>query len=160
MVATAAGERLLAWGRTPDGEVVAGTRDALHLPGDVRIGWERVETADWDEESDTLHVVEVGGLEGPGREHRVVLGPATVLLALVRERVTATVVLQRHVAVRGRAGVFVIARRAPSGDREVQWVHRFDAGVDPADPEVRRLATEALASARAELGLGAGRSDW
>ncbi len=75
-------------------------RDALHLPGDVRIGWERVETADWDEESDTLHVVEVGGLEGPGREHRVVLGPATVLLALVRERVTATVVLQRHVAVR------------------------------------------------------------
>ncbi len=35
------------------------------------------------------------------------------LLELVRERVTASVVFQRHVAIDGRRGVRVIARRAP-----------------------------------------------
>ncbi|WP_299051681.1 hypothetical protein [uncultured Nocardioides sp.] len=152
-VASAAGERLLAWSRTNGGEhpddVVAGTRDALHLPGAHRVPWERVETADWDEESSTLHVVEVGA----GRaEHRVVLGEAGLLLSLVRERVTASIVLQRHVAVRGRRGFFVIARRPPAGERTVSWTLRHDAGVDPDDPEVRRAAADALDRARGDIG--------
>ncbi|MCH1868471.1 hypothetical protein [Nocardioides sp. CFH 31398] len=150
-VPSAAGERVLAWARTIDGEVVAGTRDALHLPGDRRLPWERVETADWDEESGTLHVVEVGDPATRG-EHRYVLEDVGLLLSLVRERVTASIVLQRHVAVRGRRGFFVIARRAPAGEREVTWALRHDAGVDPADPEVRRAAADALERARGDIG--------
>jgi hypothetical protein len=147
----AVGERVLAWARTTDGEVVAGTRDALHLPGDHRVPWERVETADWDEESSTLHVVEVGEPATRG-EHRHVLDDAGLLLSLVRERVTASIVLQRHVAVRGRRGFFVIARRAPAGEREISWALRHDAGVDPDDPEVRGAAEAALERARGDIG--------
>ena len=59
---------------------------------------------------------------------------------MVRERVTATVVLQRHVAVEGSRGVRVIARRAPSGRREVSWLFEYDEGIDPADPFVAHAA--------------------
>ena len=75
--------------------------------------------------------------------HRLVLVQPTLLLQLVRERVTATVVLQRHVPIAGRRGLRVIARRAPGGDRAVTWVYEFDEGVDPADPAVRAAADAA-----------------
>ena len=75
------------------------------------------------------------------------------LLELVRERVTASIVLQRHVPVDGRRGLRVIARRAPRGDRPLAWFYEYDEGVDPDDPEVQRAATEALAAARDEVGL-------
>ena len=74
------------------------------------------------------------------------------LLELVRERVTATVLLQRHVPIRGSSGVRVIARRATTGDRELTWLFEYDAGIDPNDPFVEHAAQEALAAARGEIG--------
>ncbi len=61
--------------------------------------------------------------------------------------------LQRHVPVNGRRGVFVIARRAPRGNQPLSWVYEFEEGVDPDDPAVRLAAEEALAQARDEVGL-------
>lgn len=146
------GARALASARAADGTLVAGSRDALHL-GDVSIPWENVEKADWDADTSTLSVTEVGSWGEVRPVHGVVLDEPGRLLELVRERVTASVVLQRHVPVRGRRGVRVIARRAPRGDRPVQWVYEFDEGVDPEDPEVRRVAEAALARAREDVGL-------
>jgi len=148
----APGERLLAWATTADGTVVGGTRDALYLP--ERLPWEQVEAAVWDRESGTLRVREVGAWGEPRREHALVMDEPPRLLQLVRERVTASVVLQRHVPIHGRLGVRVIARRAPGGHDEPTWVYEFDEGVDPADPDVRRAAAEAMAAAREELGAG------
>lgn len=146
------GGRALASARAADGTMVVGGRDALHV-GEARIPWETVEKADWDADTSTLIVTEVGawGLERP--VHTVVLEEPGRLLELVRERVTASVVLQRHVEVRGRRGFRVIARRAPRGDQPVQWVYEFDEGVDPEDPVVRRAAEAALARAREDVGL-------
>ncbi|MCD6639375.1 MAG: hypothetical protein LT071_05620 [Nocardioides sp.] len=157
-VAVAPGERLLASAATPDGTVLAGTRDAFYLavPGQEvrRTPWEEVEAARWDRDSDTFHLSEVGswGQQRPSVE--VHLEEPGRLLELVRERVTASVVLQRHVAVHGRRGLRVIARRAPSGERPVQWVYEYDEGIDPDDPEVRAAAEQALDAARLEVGLG------
>ncbi len=159
-VRVAEGEKVLAWAGAPDG-VVAGTRDALYVqlsPAapqaavEARIPWELVEAADWDRETALLRVSEVGTWGAPRPEHRVTLEEPGRLLELVRERVTASVVLQRHVPVRGRRGVRVIGRRAPRGDRPISWVYEYDEGVDPTDPEVVRLAREALAAAREEVG--------
>lgn len=152
-VAVAPGERLLAQAATADGPV-GGTRDALYLPGGRRLPWEQVEAADWAVEESVLVVSEVGTWGEQRREHRLVVEETGRLLELVRERVTASVVLQRHVAVDARRGLRVIARRAPGGDRPLTWVYEFDEGVDPDDPEVRALAAEALAAARNEVGLG------
>ena len=47
----------------------------------------------------------------------------------------------------------MIARRAPGRRDEPSWVYEFDEGVDPEDPEVRRIAAEAMVAAREELGV-------
>jgi hypothetical protein len=152
-VEVAAGEKVLAHA-VSGGDVVAGTSAALYLPGGRRIPWEQVEAAEWDRESETLRVTEVGtwGEERPA--YSLVLTEPALLLQLVRERVTATVVLQRHVAIRGKRGVRVIARRAPTGARELSWLFEYDEGIDPGDPFVDHAAQEALAAARDEVGDG------
>lgn len=156
------GERLLADTAAAEGHL-GGTRDALYLlrtrsgtsfelSETVRIPWEEVEAADWDSEASVLRVTEVGSWGEQRPEHRFTIEQPGRLLELVRERVTASIVLQRHVAVDGRRGLRVIARRAPRGDQPVQWVYEFDEGVDPDHPDVRRLAAEALAAAQQEVG--------
>jgi hypothetical protein len=147
----ARGEKVLAGVVTRDGEVVVGTRDALYVGG-LRIPWETVERADWDAEGSTLTVTEVGSWGERRPVHRLLVDEPGRFLQLVRERVTASVVLQRHVPVHGRRGVFVIARRAPRGDRPLSWVYEFEEGVDPDDPAVRAAAERALARARDEVG--------
>jgi hypothetical protein len=145
----APGETTLASAMTADGRPVCGTRDALYLP--FRIPWEHVETADWDSESSTLRV-----LETDAEPFALVLedDEPRRLLQLIRERVTASVVLQRHVPVAGKRGLRVVARRAPGHRGDLIWHLRYDAGVDPESPQVRRLAAEALAAARGDVGLG------
>jgi hypothetical protein len=153
----AAGERVLAATTAIDGTVLAGTRDAFyaHRPGAeaVRVPWEQVEAADWDRDTDTFRLSEVGSWGQPRREHVAVLEEPGRLLELVRERVTASVVLQRHVALEGRRGMRVIARRAPRGHRPIEWVYEYDEGVDPADPAVAAAARDALDVARRDVGM-------
>jgi hypothetical protein len=148
------GERVLAWTETTAGEVLAGTREALYLPG-VRLAWEDVEAADWDRDTGLFRVAEVGRWGQRRPEHRYAIDEPRRLLELVRERVTASVLLVRHVPIDGRRGLRVIARRAPGGDRGVRWVYEYDAGIDPDDPTVRLAAEAALEAARDEVGLDA-----
>lgn len=155
-VAVAPGEKVLASAATDDGTVLAGTRDAFYVTSGEetrRVPWEQVEAADWDRDTDTFRLSEVGTWGEQRPVHNAVLADPGRLLELVRERVTASVVLQRHVVVSGRRGLRVIARRAPSGAGGVQWIYEYDAGVDPGDPAVRALAHEALDAMRQEVGL-------
>ena len=71
----------------------------------------------------------------------------------MRDRVTASVVLQRRVVVRDRLGLVVVARRAPNGSGDLTWAYELDAGLDPDDPVVRSAAEAGLRSAAEELGL-------
>lgn len=144
------GERLLAWAESADA-IVGGTRDALYLPDGTRLPWEEVEAAGWDRDESVLKVSEVGSWGELRREHRIAIEEPGRLVELVRERVSASVVLQRHVPVDGGRGLRVIARRAPRGDRPVAWLFEYDEGLDPDDPVVRTLADDALAAARAEV---------
>ena len=155
-VAVAPGERVLASAAAADGTVLAGTRDAFYVrSGDEtrRVPWEQVEAADWDRDTDTFRLSEVGSWGDQRPVHAATLTEPGRLLELVRERVTASVVLQRHVSVGGRRGLRVIARRAPSGAGGVQWVYEYDEGVDPDDPGVREAARTALELARRDVGL-------
>ncbi len=157
-LAVAPGEQLLAWASDAEGDLVGGTRDALYFSAadrsSIRLPWEQVEAADWDLETSTLTVSEVGTWGLPTPEHRFTLDEPGRLLELVRERVTASVVLQRHVGVRGSKGVRVIARRAPSRHGDIAWLLQYDAGIDPADPVVQAAADEALVAAQGEVTPG------
>ena len=155
-VAVARGERVLASATTAEGTVLAGTRDAFYVvtDGDTRrVPWEQVEAAGWDRDTDTFRLSEVGSWGEQRPVHTATLNEPGRLLELVHERVTASVVLQRHVSLGGRRGLRVIARRAPSGAGGVQWVYEYDEGVDPDDPAVRAAARDALELARRDVGL-------
>ncbi len=150
------GEKVLATATTTDGTVLAGTRDAFYVvAGDEtrRVPWEQVEAADWDRDTNAFRLSEVGSWGNQRPVHTGTLPEPGRLLELVRERVTASLVLQRHVAVSGRRGLRVIARRAPSGAGGVLWVYEYDEGVDPEDETVRAAAREALEAMRRDVGL-------
>lgn len=148
-VPVAAGERLLASASTASG-TVGGTRDALYLP--QRLPWEEVAAADWDPEERTLTVTEVGRFGQERTVHVLHLEDAGRLLQLVRERVTASIALQRHVQVTDRRSVRVLARQAPGRRGELAWFVEYDEGLDPADPQVDAAVQAALAAARADVG--------
>ena len=157
------GERVLAHAVAADGTWLLGTRDALFVvePADTRrIAWEHVQSADWVRDDDRFRVVEVApyGEQQPVHTHEIV--EPTRLLQLVRERVTASVVLSRRVRLPNRRHLTVIGRRPPRGtgalSETVTWAYDLEPGVDPSDPAVREAAEAALRSAQEELGLGPG----
>lgn len=157
-LAVAPGERLLASATTEDGQVVGGTRLALYWSrvgeAPARVAWDEVEAADWDRETSRLRISETGTWGVLRPEHAWTVSEPGRLLELVRERVSATVVIQQHVPVRGRRGLRVIARRDPRGTGPLRWLFEYDDGVDPDDPEVQRVADAALAQARDQVELG------
>lgn len=117
-----------------------------------RIPWEQVERAEWDRDADLLRVVETAplGQRMPTWSLRFERADDR-FLRLVRERITASVVVDRRVPIQGRHGVRVIARRGPSIDAELVWAVAFDEELDPSDPEILAAAEEALAAVRAEV---------
>ena len=156
----ARGDKVLAAARAEDGTWVLATRRALVLVPDVAAGvaastmpWPQIQAAEWNRDDDRLRVSEVGEYGLPRARHELTLHDAGDLLAVVRERVTASVVLQRRVVVRGKQGLTVVARRAPNTNDPLSWSYELDPGLDPDDPEVRDLADKALRAAAEELGL-------
>lgn len=160
------GQRVLAHANATDGTWLIGTREALvvvepldelgNRTGDriLRLPWEDIETADWDRDEDRLRVAEVGTFGQARPVHVYQVPEPGLLLQLIRERVTASVLLQRRVAVSGKRGLTVIARRAPTGRGEITWAFEFDEDVDPDDLVVREAAERGLRSAQDELGAG------
>lgn len=159
------GERLLSWARAElpaqgGGEeagdevrtrevVIGGTRDAFYLPD--RVPWEQIKAADWDQETGLLRVSELGEWGQRRAIYEFTVSEPGLLLQLVRERITASVVLQRHVAIVGKRGVRVVARRPPGKSLQITWFFEFDQGIDPAEPAVAQAADEALRTAQADI---------
>lgn len=144
---------MLAHALDDAGGVVAATERCLVLPAPdvdpLRLPWEQVAKATW--EDGQLLVSEVGDAAGPGPLHRLRLREPGLLPETVRERVSASIVVSRHVRLAGKAGVLLAARRRPSSD-QVTWTLTFDPGVDHADPGVLAWAEAQLAKFRAETG--------
>jgi hypothetical protein len=151
----ARGERIGAASRDADERWYVGTSAALFVPDGSsyrRIPWENIERAEWQQESERLLVEEVAEFGQPQRRTDAQLLDGQTLLQLVRERVTASVVLTRFTPVRGRRGISVIGRRAPGSNGPVDWSVQFDPEVSPEDPLARAAAEQALAEAQRELG--------
>jgi hypothetical protein len=148
------GERPLAWARGRDQQWYVGTDRALHFVGpgvSRRIGWESVERVEWDGDEAVLAVVELFGWGEPQRATKVELAEAGLLLQLIRERVTKSVVCTVYSAVSGRRGLTVVGRRSPVGDGPVSWSYVLAEGLDPDDDLVQQVADRTLREAQAEL---------
>ncbi len=159
--ALARGEKPLAGASADDGTWLLATRDSLVIvapveaaDAPVRLPWTQVESADWNQDEDRLRILEVGQFGEPRRVHEHTIDQPGQLLAVLRERVTASIVLQRRVVVRGTQGLNVVARRAPNSDDDLTWSYELDPGLSADDPEVRAMAERGVRAAAEELGLG------
>lgn len=150
------GEKVLAAAETAEGQRwLLGTRRALWIVSatdePVTHAWDHIQSSDWDADENTLRLSLIGSF-GELREraaHRLV--EPDLLLQLVRERITASIVFQRHVAVQGKRGFRVIARRNPAGG-PITWMCDFDPGIEPDSPGTPERVEAALAQARMEIG--------
>ena len=147
--------RPLAFAETTDGTWLIGTRTALVVvAGDlVAIPWEHLEGADWDRDESRLRFTEIGEFGRPRPSYSFTLPDVEprALLELIRERVTASIVLQRGHLVSGKRGFKVLGRRSPAGG-PISWMFEYDEGVDPDDPAVVDAADALLGQARADVG--------
>lgn len=149
-----AGEKMLAYAPAEDGSWVLGTRRLLVAVGADNVThllWEEVQDASWDQETSLLQVTQIGTYGDQRPAYCFAMDDPARLLQLVRERVTASIVLQRRVPVRGKQGLTIIGRRSPVGG-PITWMHAYDQGLEPDDPEVMAVADRALVDARAEVG--------
>ncbi len=154
------GERVMSWAvgpatpqATAEGSgatLVVATDLALYLFGHTdRMPWEHVLRAAW--EDPILEVVSANG-RGGVELTRVTLDEAGSIPQVVHERVMSTIVMQRHVELRGETGATLVARRVRGSD-EIRWEVVFDAGLDPSDPALRAAADEELDALRASVGI-------
>ena len=154
-MAQESGERILAWATSAGdvhGHVIATDRALVLVGADVvRLPWDRVIRAAWSDPVIEMLIQAQPG--GPTRPLRLVMAESGRVPLVVRDRVTASVVAQHHVALdpAGR-GVRLLARKVPMTG-QVRWIVLFDAGLDPEDPELRARADAALTQLRASLGL-------
>lgn len=143
------GERRLAWGTTPDGDVVVATDLALHLPRSGRVAWADVEKATWRRPQ--LVVLQVAPVEGTGPREALELVDDERLADVIRSQVTASIGWSDHVRLAPAGGVRVVGRRRP-GRELLDWQLVFDAGTDADDPALRAQADAVVARARRTIG--------
>jgi hypothetical protein len=143
---TEPGERVLTAGRATDGAWVVATDRSL-IDGTRRTPWTDVVHAQWYDEEKVLDVVL---LPGDVPSYRLAIAEPGRVPETVYERVMASIVLSRRVALPG-GGARVVARRG-DGSGETVWQVVVDEGVDLADPAVRDRVDAALADLQAELG--------
>ena|SRR5437868_6357032 len=141
---TEPGERVLTFTEGPDGHVVA-TSLALYLGDGTRVPWQRIDKATWDEEGLLVVTTDGARLSAKVNEPRM-------LPEAVRERVNASIVVNKYVRLPGRGGVRMVARRVPGSD-EFGWTVLFDEEEDAADPGARAQAEQALQALRLSMGI-------
>ena len=150
------GEPALAAAQDRDGRWYVGTGLALLVPnsdGWSRLPWETIERATWDREHEQLVVVETADFGHTEPTHRAALPQPEHLLELIRERVTASIVVTVFEPVQGKRGITVAGRRSPHSDAELVWSVVVDVGLDEQAAPVRAAAQRALAAAQSEIGM-------
>ena len=111
--------RVLASAEVAGGAWLVGTRDALAVvapTGEAQLlPWERVQRADWDADASTLTVERVEEFGTPVVPMVFEVAAPGPFLQLLRERVSASIVVQKRVVLGRKRGLTVIGRRPPSG---------------------------------------------
>jgi hypothetical protein len=145
------GERVRAQGVGPKGyeprDVIA-TDLAIYFATDAgpqRIPWQEIAKATWEQPWLTIITVQ-------GEQTKIHLDPFGEMPPMVRDRVTASVVIRERVPLDIGGSVVCIGRREPLGDA-ISWVLEFDSEESAKDPEVRESADRALVELRSTLGI-------
>ena len=133
-------ERILAWADDGSGRAVVASETALHLqrvpPRYSRFGWEQIERVGY--EAGVLTITLTPELDSATL--RVPVGEDRHLPVVIRDRVTASVLVDRHVALLGDDGVRIVGKGI--GDRGDAVTPFLECLWSQAGP-VRNLADDA-----------------
>ncbi len=143
--------RILARAETPDGVCIGGP--ALLSYGNTahwtHVGWHQIERGGWNVETARLRWTLYGGQQGfvelsqPGR-----------LPELFRERVAASIVLEKFVPLQGGRGVTIVGRRdLGKSDAPIIWHTTLGRGLSWDADGVQEVADTALAQVQAEYDI-------
>lgn len=140
--------RILSWTYAQEGFCV-GTPSHLNVGDEAgweHVGWHEIERGDWNAETQTLRWAQYGGRRGSAH-----LDPPARMPELFRERIAASIVLEKFVPVRGDKGVIISARRSLAApDAQVMWHRSISPGLRWDDPGVEELAETTIADLRSE----------
>lgn len=135
--------RVLAWGRTDDGAVVALHDRLVRIVADdvVELGWHDILRGGWDDKNQAMRWVRMS----TGEEVTVPLVEAGSFPEVFKERVEATFLFQTAIYPKPGKAVTISARRNLMDDAaRVMWTAHPAPGV--------RMDEEAVAFTEAELG--------
>jgi hypothetical protein len=142
--------RILAWATGPT-EFVVGSPAALSWGREEtwsHIGWHEIERGGWNAETATLIWALYGGRRGSARLEKPGRVPE-----LFRERIAASIALERFVAVSGDRGIIVTARRDLATDGAISWQSSLTRGLTWQSEGVQAAADRAMAELRSEYDL-------
>lgn len=142
---------ILAWAPTTDGWVVG-------LPGAMVLGggeswrsfpWHRVATGQWDGTTGRL-----SWRDADGGSHEIVLEGGGRFADLFNERVSASVLVSRHVELApGRHITLALRRNLEPGSDQTSWQVIGSVGIDLDNPALQARIDQELAAAEADFGL-------
>lgn len=143
--------RILAWTATADGFCI-GSAGALSY-GDqaawTHLGWHEIERGGWDAETHRLSWQRYEGEPG-----FVELGVPGRLPELFRERVAASIALEKFVPLTGERGVVITARRDLGAGADIAWHATLTRGLSWQTRGVTETVEAVLAEVRTEYDFG------
>ena len=148
----------MAWATTPDGFAIGlpgalsiGSESVESGPVWTHLGWHRIEHGGWDVATRRLSWrTYVGEGGGAGERGGVELTAPGRLPELFRERVAASIVLERFVPLTGDRGVVITARRDLADGTEIDWHTTLTRGLTWVTPGVRETVDSLVAELRTE----------
>jgi hypothetical protein len=147
--------RILAWGTSSEGWCI-GSPAALSYRRDGvwhHVGWHEIERGDWEAEQRRLSWSQYVGADESTRAVSVVLTEPGRLPELFRERISASIAIQKFVAISGERGVLVTARRALGPSGEIIWHGTVTKGLSRRTESVQEAVDQATAAVRSEYDL-------
>jgi hypothetical protein len=148
--------RILAWASTPTGFCIASP--AILSYGDERswehIGWHEIERGGWKAELQRLTWVRYADPgRTPARGSLELTAPGR-LPALFRERISATIAVQRFIPLDGDRGVIIAARRDLGAGGAVAWRGTLTPGLSWQTTGVQAAVDQAMEQVKAEYDVG------
>lgn len=147
--------RILAWAATPTGFCIASPAILSYRNEDAweHIGWHEIERGGWNAELRRLSWVLYGAPAEAATRRSLDLTEPGRLPELFRERVLASIAVEKFVPLSGERGVTITARRDLGRSGAVSWHGTLTRGLSWHTAGVPAAVDQAMEQVRAEYEL-------
>lgn len=149
--------RILAWARTSTGFCIAGPAALSYEEEEEdwkHVGWHEIERGSWNAELRRLSWVLHAVPGEPSPRGSLELVEPGKLPELFRERILATIAVEKFIPLVGERGVTITARRDLGGSDAVAWHSTLTRGLSWQTDGVRAAVDQAMEQVRTEYDLG------